>query len=188
MKSWILLCASLLLPLAAGALDLTPFPATRELEGAKIPILQFRDGTRWINYQPPPNWTSSGGKSELRFAPPEVKEAALQFSIFALPRKPDGAPETVEEQLKWVRTLLPKESAEAEVVSTNANPFTLEGKPCREWVFRFRRGNRDYCQSIALVDLNEKQRFVFALTALSGDFEALRNEAVASLFSWQPAD
>lgn len=187
MKAGALLLLTLL-PLAAHALDLTPHPATRELEGFPIPILQFRDGTRWINFQPPPTWASSGGRNELRFTPDENRDALMRLSLHELQPMAAATPETQDDLSKWARQFLPKEGADAAVAAVNASPFTLENRPSSEWIFRYKRAGTEWTHSIAVVQLNERQRLVLSLEARSAGFDALHTQAIASMFSWQPAD
>ena len=176
------LAALTFLTQTAWALDLTPIPEFRELEGMKIPIIAFSDGAKKINYQPPALWRSTGTATTLSLYPPQLPGAVVELRV--RPRKP-GVLENSEE---WSRTLLPQDAKDPVCAGKIESPFTLGTLPSQEYTFSYAAQGRRFVSSIAVVDLNERERLGVVITALSKDFKVTREEAIRSMFSWNWRD
>ena len=59
---------------------------------------------------------------------------------------------------KWAERLLPPQAQEIELLAKNESPFTLGARSSQEFTFTFLLGGRRFTKSIALVDLDPRQR------------------------------
>jgi len=171
------LLACLLYPPALFALDLTPAQGFRTLEGFQIPVVHFTDGSRKVVYQPPAGWRLSGGGESLNLLPPDRQEAAVQLRAAKRPASEDFD--------AWARSQLPPAATSIEKVGEIDGQFTIAAQPSRACTFSYAMAGRRFHASVAAVDLNEKERLTFVVTAREPDFKATQDEAVASFFSWQ---
>lgn len=168
------------LPRLAAGLDLTPIENWREQEGVRISTLIFNDPAGKVRYQPPADWRIDGGPDVLTFHPPQ-QEAVMQFRLF--PRAA-GAPAN-EDLVKWSLTFLAPDASNVMTTSEERpSPFTLSGRPSRENTFSYRSGGRRFETSVAICDLDERQRFVVIVTARAADFAEVHDTGISSLFSW----
>lgn len=181
-------CALLFAFECAWALDLTPVPGFRELEGFRIRIVQFSDGTRKINYQPPGNWNLSGGGRELKLIPPDVDQASMRFVLVEkkAPGALDAAAAAAEDLQAWAMQFIPAGSKDVAFVSKTQNPFLLEGHSTDEFIFTYSLYGSRETISISVVDRTDTERMVVAISARTKDFEPIHKAGIASMFSWLP--
>ena len=177
-----------LLTLASGtsrALDLTPVPGFREMEGVKIPMLVFESGEKGARWQAPAGWRPSGGKDSLVLYPPDKSNTTMQLRIIPLQDAlaPDGTKDP-EAAAKWAVSLLPAGSAEVKCVRELPSPFTLDGLESRELTFSYTYLAKSYTASIALVGLDKEKALAVIISARTGDFAAIHEEGTGSLFRW----
>lgn len=187
MKRFALL-ACLLAGLPAYALDLTPTPAFRELEGARIPVLQFADGVRKFNYRPPMEWRWHGGGNMIQFDAPGRGQNLFKLLVI---NKPPGTPTGTELSsatvLAIARAILPKDAENVRPTKETPTPFALEGRPSLELSFSYSLFGSSQAASVAVVDRSETQWFVVCVEAEAADFESIRTQAISSMFSWRAA-
>ena len=154
------------LPRLAAALDLTPIENWREQEGVRISTLIFNDPTGKVRYQPPADWRISGGPDLLSLYPSQ-QEAFMQLRIFG--RKPQPANATGAEDLaKWTLTFLPQDATTVEMSEERPSPFTLSGRPSREFIYTYTSGGRRFQTGVAVCDLDERERLLVIVTARAG--------------------
>ncbi|MDQ3565799.1 MAG: hypothetical protein M3436_17405 [Pseudomonadota bacterium] len=178
---WLLL-ASRLAGATARALDMTPIPSFKELEGFKVPIVTFKDGDRKISYQPPSGWQLSGGGAQLRLFPSRIAECNARFEVFK--RKPLPDANAREELRKWAATLLPDGAEDIQAGEEYENTFMFGPIGNREFLFTYTANGNRFSASVAIADLNEQQRFVATTIARANDFETMRREVISSMFRW----
>ncbi len=178
-----LACAAALAPFSGKALDLTPVPAFRDLEGVKIPIVLFSDAGKKISLRPPFKWIVSGDSGSVSLYSAEHPDAVMQIRVRA--RKP--LPEGVTEDLaKWCLSQLPQDAAEPALEGEAASTFTLGPLTGREFTFSYAAQGRRCTTSVAVVDWNERERIAVVVTARTPDFAAMHTAAMGSMFSWNP--
>lgn len=179
---FLLLLATGCVALNARALDLTPVPSFKELEGFKIPVTTFLDGNRKVVYEPPREWELSGGGAQLRLFPSKIAESEARFQLY---KRDSPASQKVPEDLKKsATTLLPGDSADIRLVTQYKNPFMLGATGSSEFIFSYTANARLFSASIAIVDLSPRERLVITTTARAPDFNAVRLEVISSLFRW----
>jgi len=169
------------IPTVAAALDLTPVENWRSQEGVRINTLVFNDPTGKIRYQPPGDWRIDGDTTTLSLHPPQ-QESFMQFRLFQ--RKPEAANAPAEDLAKWACIFLAPDAADVTLLETRPSPFTLCGHPSQEFIHSFSAGGQRFQMSMAICDLNERERLVVIITARSADFAAVHGTGIASLFSW----
>lgn len=179
---------SLLLALrGAQALDLTPISGFKDLDGVKIPIIEFVDGSAKINYKPPAGWRPSGGGDSLSIYPPGGDHSWMEFLL--ADRSPAGGPAAStasgEEVEALARGFIPSGAKDIALVSKANNSFTLEGQPRTEFIFAFSSYGSRQVASISLVNRTETKWFVVVVSSHPKDFDSIREQAISSLFSWR---
>lgn len=185
MKHLLLILTITLLTLqSALALDLTPFETYKELEGMKIPLVQFSDAKGKVNYHPPGNWRLVGGGKSLSFVPPDADQALVKF--IAIDKKPEPVP-TSENLKAWAQQFIPEGSKDIAFANEIPSPFTLEGQASNEFIFTYVLSGRPETIAIAVCDLSDKERFVAIVSTQTKDFDAIHRQVISSLFSWMPA-
>jgi hypothetical protein len=178
------LTAALLGPQVLSALDLTPIHSFRDLEGVRIPTIQFADSPRQVTYQPPGKWRVSGGADSAQLFPPASPQASVLFRLAARPAQAEN--EAAAEDLEaWCRGQLPSVATDVTREGEALGQFTLETHASRELTFSYVASGQRFFASVAAVDLTERDRFVVVVTARQSDFKAIHDETIASLFSWQ---
>ena len=175
--------ACVLTPFSGKALDLTPTPAFRDLEGVQIPIVLFTDAGKKIAFQPPAKWTVSGDSGSVSLYPAERPDAVMQIRVRV--RKP-VAEGVTEDLAKWCLSQLPQDAAEPALEGEAANLFTLGTLPSREFTFSYAAQGRRFTSSVTIVDWNERERVAVVVTARTPDFAATHTAAIGSMFSWNP--
>ncbi len=182
-----ILCAGLVLATQGllSALDLTPIQSFRELEGIKIPMVRFSDGSRSVTFQPPSQWRVSGGGDRVQILPSEFQRALFQLHVCERPEVSAGQEEDLG---KWTLSLLPDGAEEVVPKGEAVGQFTLGAVPSNERTYSCNLGGRPSTVSVAWVDLGEKERLAVLVIASDKDFKAVHEEAIRSLFSWSWSD
>src|SRR5262249_30655689 len=141
------------LPHFASALDLTPIENWREQEGVRITTLVFNDPKGKVRYQPPGNWRISGDAATLSMYPP-VQEAFMQSRLFPRQAPVTGA---IEDIPAWTRAFISPDAAEVALPEERPSPFTLSGRPSREFIYSYKAGGQRFQTAVAVCDLDERE-------------------------------
>jgi hypothetical protein len=184
-----LICSACLTLRAALALDLTPLSAFKELEGMKIPVVQFTEARGKVNYQPPGNWRPIGRGKSIMLVPPDGDQSLVKF--IAIDKKPPAAPDAnaVPDDLKtWAMQFIPQGSKDIAFVQEIPSPYSLEGQPSREFIFTYVLNGSMETISVSVSDLNDTERLVVIVATRTKDFETIRHQTISSLFSWRPVN
>jgi|GEM_PF-2645889 len=175
----------LLLPATALALDLNPQESFKELEGIKIPLVQFSDGAHKVKWRPPVDWRMSYENGRLLLLSKNHTHASLELRV--VPRTPGdtGWFEQPDSVVRVIGTLLPKTATKTTATGGNAGPFTINGIAAREFLFDFQEPAHASRGSMSVVDLNDRERLIVFITAQQKDFDEVRTASIESMFSWQ---
>ena len=174
-----------LLPMTAGALDLNPQDTFKDLEGVKIPMVEFSDGTHKVRWRPPNDWRMTYEDGRLLLLAKAYTHASLEIRV--VPRAAGDTawldrPDTLT---RLITTLLPKTATGTAVTGNNDGPFTIGSIAAREFLFDFQEPAHASRGSMCIVDLNDRERLIVLITAQPKDFEAVRSTGIESMFSWQ---
>jgi hypothetical protein len=174
-----------LLPITAAALDLNPQEGVKDLEGVKIPIVEFSDGAHKVRWHPPTDWRMSYEGGRLLLLAKAYTHASLELRVV-----PRAAGDTTwldqpDKLVRLIDTLLPKTASATTLTGGNAGPFTINGIPAREFLFDFQEPAHASRGSMSVVDLNDRERLILVITAQPKDFEEVRTVGIESMFSWQ---
>lgn len=162
------------------ALNLTPIPSTRELEGVSIPVLGFTDGEKKVSYQLPGGWAYTGGSNLLTLYPSDRSDVLAEFQVTALEPADPNAPPDGE---AWCRRFLPKDALKVTLESETVSPFTLNALPSHEYIYSYVSQNRRFSASVSVIDLSPRERLSVVITAKAADFKNAREEVFRSLFT-----
>jgi hypothetical protein len=175
----------------AQALDLTPHQGFRQgNEGAPTPVVEFTDGKSKIDYRPPQGWEPSGGGNSVSFFSKETNRAWMKLMVIEKEKDQSSAVPTAskEELQAWAAKFVPVGAEKLEFIRTVPSPFTIGARESTEFVFTFVFfGSRDSI-SISVVDLNQTERLLMLVSADAANFERIRQQAVASMFSWSATE
>ena len=164
----------------AQGLDLTARQTMRELEGIRIPQLEFEDGTKRVIYMPPDGWTHSGQSRSLLLGVPDRPSSTAEIRLIAVVSDEERAMPMGE----WIKRLLPTGTGVPEIVREVEGSFSLDVRTAQEWIFRFTANGKPMMRSIAVVALSPEERFVTLITAREEDFATTRTEMMRSMSSW----
>ncbi len=171
---------------SASSMDFTPKPGFKELETVKIPVVFFEDGQKTVQFIPPPNWRLNGSGPKLTMSAPDLVQANSQLVVVNRdPKWGNVTDQTSDVLAKWVRTFLPEHAEEIEPVAVYPSPFAINALPSKEFIFSYSLNGQRISQSIGVVDLNAKQRFVANTICRAKDFKDVREAVIRSLFSWE---
>lgn len=177
---------SLFLPVAALAeLDLSPRAESYELEGIAMPQLSFYTGTnKDATYQPPSNWSYSGGQDHLDLQPDGISQAKARISKW--PAEPALAfdSEGVVQLRQRILALSPQDSVDVEVRSEEMNPLQIDGKQTYLVELSYTCYGERYASYCLILDRKPKP-ICFRLDCRESDYQALRPAFHRSLFTWQ---
>jgi hypothetical protein len=173
---------------AVQALDLTPLRGTRQgNEGAPTPVIQFTDGNEKVDYRPPAGWEPSGNGKAVTFFTSDPT-SWMKLEVIEKPRSPTSGrtPMPPEDLQAFAAKLIPSGAEKLEFVKMVPSPFTIGARGTNEYIFEFSFYGSRAAISISIIDLNDKERLVMLVSADSRNFERIRRNAVASMFSWSP--
>jgi hypothetical protein len=175
----------LLTPIAALALDLNPMPTFKELEGVKIPQIQFKDGSGRVLWSPPRDWRTSYEEGRLVLIPKDRTHAAMELRVIPRVGTDQEVLTTAEKVAKYAGTFLPKASTDVVMKSTNDGPFTIGPLGAKEYLLDFQEPGHPSKASFNVINLNDRERLLVIITAQPKDFDDVRSVAIQSMFSWQ---
>jgi len=184
---------SLILPLfmavtvSTGAeLNLTPIVSDYVADGSTIHQLTFKDGERHIEYEPPADWTVTGGAAELTLKAKQNFAQAV-ITVTALPK-----PQRLDEAATHVLTdkvlaELPVGSQFVKVEEQTPNPVLVGGHDSFEVTVSYQLAGEKFVRSVLVANVAAAQ-LQFRLSAKKNDFPGLHHQFKASLFTWQWVD
>jgi len=169
---------------SGAAFELSTSEHETSLEGIKLKQLVFKDKGRTVWYQPPRNWTISGGAAKIRMTPRE-----LTFAQGEVEQSPLPAPQKFDEEL--MKTLqeatlasVPPTSQKVTLVSAETNPLMVNGHQTYAVTVSYQAHGQDFVASVLYLNLPDTQ-IRFRTTARKQDFEKVHAAVRRSIFSWQ---
>ena len=175
----------LFLPSAALALNLTPEPGYREMEGFKIPVVRFTDTTGKVRWSPPQEWQLKYESGILSAIPRNLTQASFEIRVVARTSGDREILTKLESLQAYCAKFLPASAKGLTYRSTSEGVFTIGPTPAREYVFDYTEPGMAYKASVMMVDLSDRERLVCVVTTRAKDYESVRTKAVESMFSWQ---
>lgn len=174
-----------LLPATALALDLNPQPASRELEGVRIPMVAFKDTKGEVQWTPPSNWRMNFENGALTLKVPDRSFSRMEMRVVAKNAGDLSLLSKTETIPQFCASFLPSTAKNAVYKSTSEGAYTIGPIPAREYILDYEDEGRQMQASVSIVEYSAQQRFVVVVTAPTKDFTATRDEAIQSLFSWR---
>jgi hypothetical protein len=174
-----------LLPGTALALDLTPNPGFKELEGVRIPQIQFAHGEQSVTWRPPADWRMTYEDGRLLFLPKDRTHASFELCVVRRAPRDTEVLTDAKKLQAYAAAFLPKSATDIVYKQGNQGPFTINAIPALEFLLDFQEPGHPSQASFSVVDLNERERLIVVITAQPKDFEEVRATAIQSMFSWQ---
>jgi hypothetical protein len=175
-----------LVPGCVAALDLQPRADEKVLEGGfRVSVVSFDHQGQKIRWQPPLGWTLSFKSPVLTLHAKGRTHASMDLRVVpraAGDREVFGKTETL---LPYLARFLPAGASNLAYKGTSEGAFTIGPTPAREFLLAFDEPGHPSMASVSVVEFSAEERLVVVITAKPDDFEEVRQEAVASLFSWQ---
>lgn len=172
------------------ALDLTPILAFRDLEGVKLPIVQFNDGNSIVSWDPP--WPISTGSAKKLALVPQSLHTTVTLELVSLGPGDEKPPESSAEAdaiVKWVPKFLPGDISDLNLIEAVASPYRLNGNSSHEFTVFYSVNDRKLGASISYVNVKDTERLMLVIIGPLDTFPATRNTVIASMFSidWETA-
>jgi len=170
----------------AQALDLTPRRDFRQgNEGPPIPVIKFSDGQDHIDYQPPAGWQAGGGGHSVTFFTPDpMSWMRLAVADRGHAGKRETAAVAKEDLQAWAAQFVPSGAERVEFVRMIPSPFTVGTHATTEFMFTCVLNGFRVSLSITVTDYSSKERLVMLVAAEPGNFAQIRQQAIASMYSW----
>lgn len=166
-----------------AGLDLTPTPGSKELDGAKIPVLSFQVDGRTATYQPPHGWGYAGSSASLRIYCSGDQSADATVEKIPLPKPVLFDEAQMKVAAETAMQAIPTGSEHSMLVSQEKNPLKIGDKETIETVISYTFYG--HAMQMSLLDLNMGTMLVrFKLIAEKKDFSAMHGLFRGSLFSW----
>ena len=167
---------------ARGAIDFTPIPKERVLEGIKFAGLQFHQNGRLVTYEQPRGWNYSGGGASIKFTPPSMSQAQAEIDQTALAEPQIYDEPTIKSLKEKALTSIPPNSQKIDVVSEALNPFLINTHHTYEVIFSYEAFGQEFMTGVIYVNLPDT-RLRFRTTAPKADFEKVHSAFRGSMFS-----
>jgi hypothetical protein len=174
-----------LLPATTVALDLTPRPDFKELEGHRIPVISFADPGRRIQWMPPSDWRMSYENGALKLFPKGTARAFMEMRVVSRAAGDREALGSIETLLPYCAKYLPSIATDLSYRGNNPGPFMIGPLAAREYLIDFKEPGHSCRGSVSMMDYSDRQRLIVTIVADPADFDAVRKEAMASMNSWQ---
>src|SRR4051794_7066052 len=97
-----------LLPMTVAALDLNPQEGFKELEGVKIPIVEFSDGAHKVRWRPPVDWRMSYEEGRLLLLAKAFTHASLELRVVPRAAGDTAWLDRPDALVRYLAALLPK--------------------------------------------------------------------------------
>ena len=169
---------------ATGAIDFTPTPSERVLEGIKFPQLIFREEGREIVYGYPRGWTYSGSSSRIKFTPPGLTQAQAEIEQSPLPEPQTFDEPTTKALQQRVLASVPKGSENITVVSEQKNPVMVNGHETYEVTVGYKFYGQEFQLSVLYLNLPGNQ-LRFRVAAKKTDYEKVHGAFRRSILSFR---
>ncbi|HEV3408812.1 MAG TPA: hypothetical protein VG095_00830 [Chthoniobacterales bacterium] len=167
---------------AYGAIDFSPVPTERVLEGWKFAGLKFHENGRAISYEHPRGWSYSGGGARIRFTPPNLTQAVAEIDQAPVQGKLELTEETAKLLQQKALASVPPDSQKVTLVSEAVNPFQVNTHSTYEAVVAYEAFGQEFMLGIVYVNLPDTQ-LRFRSVALKADFEKVHGPFRSSIFS-----
>jgi hypothetical protein len=169
---------------ARAAVDFTPVTGERVLDGIKFKQLVFQQGARKITYEQPQGWSYSGSSSRITFTPPQISQAEACIEQSPLPAPANFDEPTIKLLQERVLALVPPNSVNVNIVSTEKNPLLVNQHETLEITVSYENAGLAYTRSVLFLNLPDTQ-LRFCVSARKTDFDKVHKAFRGSIFSWQ---
>lgn len=177
----VLALAVLGLTRSALAIDLTPVPGERIVDGVAFKQLVFHDKGREITYQPPAGWNYSGGADSLRLTPGNTTQASAEIQQLAL-----KAPQALDEpNMKLLREQELKKlsgALEVTVLGEEHNSLQFKGRQSYGLTLSYVLNGRRFKANILFANAPDNQ-LRFRVVAPAEEFDDIFLRFRGSLFT-----
>lgn len=169
--------------LPVAALDFTPQEGSRDMEGNRIPVVEFADGKRRVTWKPPAGWLFFGETSSLRLSSPDFSRASVDIAV--LPGEKPGPLSDEDRKSLREKTIAepPEAASDVRVLREAENPIILDQHGSFEVTVGYEFAGQNFEQSRIRLPLpNETLEVV--ITAPARDFQKFRGDFLRSMYSW----
>jgi hypothetical protein len=171
--------------IAHADLDFTPFDSFYEIEGIRVPNLNFHNSGKVISYTPPPDWKTSGRGKKLTLLPPQAVQAGATFEAVPAGPEPLAAEEAnVTAFRKLAVEILPPEATNVEAAGAGVSALRLCGRPAVAVLLSYTFFGQQFRMSVLFIPHDEELLRV-RFTAHAADFAPLEKIFRRSLYTLQ---
>jgi hypothetical protein len=168
---------------ASAALDLTPTPGVRELEGIKFQQLLFHDGNRTVSYEAPRGWNYYGGGNRLELIPQNLSLAKASIDVRPLSATAISVADLQAAALRDV----PEMAGNSQLFAENGEAVAIDGQATVEVTIGYTISGQRFAKSVYLLPRSDCE-LVFTVISRATDFEKVRGAFQQSLcgLQWSP--
>ena len=181
----LLLVGAVFIASARADLQLTPKISESWVDGAKIKLLAFSDGSgKDVTYGPPTGWEYSGNSTRFSLHPPKKPQALGTITSIKLSHPAVFDDETMKTLMAEVLASVPAGSADVTLVSQEKNPLMIARKETFLIIVSYTFYGENYQRSMMFLNRGSEQvRFQFVSHAV--DFRELQAAFQRSHLTWQ---
>jgi hypothetical protein len=171
--------------LLAAGFDFTPLDSFYEVEGVRMPRLQFNNSGKPIAYTPPAGWKPSGRGKKLTLIPPQTIQAGATFEAVPFGKEHLSATaENIRAYRERAIALLPDEATKVEVTSAAVSSLKFGARPGIEVSLDYTLSAQTYRMWILFVP-HAEEMLQISVGAHTRDFAALEKTFRFTLHSLQ---
>ena len=169
---------------APEMIDFTAAPREYVAEGITYRQAIFKQGSKSVSIELPPNWTFRSSATRLQLLPPQTTsvEGSIDVEAAAAVRPFDEA--ATNAIVQQALSTVPPGSHDAAVVEQTSNPVSAIGQESFGVTISYQALGQTFYRDTVVVNLPE-QRLVMRLTAPKAQFEALNAGFRRALMSWR---
>jgi hypothetical protein len=169
----------------AADLHLTPRSVDYTLDGVKLTMVAFSDGSgKSVTYSPPSGWEYSGSLAKLTLRPPNKPQAEGTISTVSVQEAKAFDDETTKKLVDSVLASVPQGSTDITLLSQEKNPLMIERKETFLVVIGYTFYGAHYRRSVMFLNRG-KEQMRFEFVSLERDFAELQRAFIGSQYSWQ---
>ena len=170
----------------AGALDFVLHARNVEEDGFTKEQLYVRNDERSeVLLTLPARWVRTDGAASLTLVPPDVRNSLVRVEKSPLAPGVEFRAAGLDTYRRRASAGVPQGATNVEAREERENPLPIFGWTSREFTYAYDFFGQAYRRTVVFVNLNAREQIVLTCVAPTGDFDAVREEALEVLRSWQ---
>jgi ABC-type amino acid transport substrate-binding protein len=169
-----------------AAVDFTPLPHKKPVEGGSVDEIAFQYGSKVVTYSPPFQWQTSGDAGRAVFRPVESQAEA----VIEARKKPEITafdPDVVKALKSEIQSTLPRELQKVEWADDEVSPVIWNRHPSYRITVSYSSYAQRFTKTVIVCNFARMQ-LRFELATRESEFKKLYEEFRRSLFTFDGVD